>query len=118
MEFVRFVGDEVVRVEIMKVTGEKTVRTAREVTLEGVVPQRAAAEPAGNPEAQDPLRPPTLRRPGEPNPGNGSYSGRPDPRTVPGSPEPAPGPPPTPQPPPSLPTGNPQSFLPPAPAGS
>jgi hypothetical protein len=32
VEFVRFVGDEVVRVEVMKVDGEKIVRTQREVT--------------------------------------------------------------------------------------
>ena len=119
VEFIRFVGDEVVRVEIMKVTGEKVVRTDREMTLEGVVPQRAAVEPAGGSEAKDPLRPPTLRRPGEPDPGTGSVTGRRDPRTVPGAPEPGPTTaPPTPPPPPNLPTENPQSFLLPAPAGS
>lgn len=116
VEFVRFVGDEVVRVEVMKVTGEKVVRTEREVTLEGVVPQRAAAEPARDAGASNASRPPTLRRPGEPNPGAGSVSGRPDPRTVPGSPESAPTTaPPTPPPPPTLPTENPQFFSPLAP---
>ena len=117
VEFVRLVEDEVVRVEIMKITGEKIVRTEREVTLENGVPQRAAAQPAADAKADNPTRPPSLRRAGEPNPGTGSVSGRSDPRTVPGSPEPAPpGPPPTPLPPPTVPTGNPQFFT--WPAGS
>src|SRR6202451_1505484 len=34
VDFVRFVGDEVVRVETMKVGGEKIVRTEKEVILE------------------------------------------------------------------------------------
>lgn len=111
VEFVRFVGDEVVRVEIMKVTGEKIVRTEREVTLEATGPKPAAA----GSEAKSPSQPPSLRRPGEPNPGAGVIGvGKPDPRAVPGSPEP---PPPTaPNPPPAPPS--PQLLPSPAPAES
>jgi hypothetical protein len=57
VEFVRFVGDEVVRVETMTVTGEKTVRTAKEVDLD-----RPVAKDSTEPR---PVNAPTLRRPGE-----------------------------------------------------
>ena len=111
VEFVRFVGDEVVQVKIMKITGEKIVRTDREVSLEGIVPHPAQTETAE--ETQKPAAPPSLRRPGEPNPGAGTgYGGKPDPRTVPGAPEP---PPPTTPPPPQPPQ---QLLGPAAPAGS
>ena len=59
VDFVRFVGDEVVRVETMTVTGEKVIRSEKEVEL--------AAKP-GAKAAQTEERPadaPTLRRPGE-----------------------------------------------------
>jgi hypothetical protein len=63
VEFIRFVGNEVIQVKIMKVDGEKIVRTEREVDL----PQTAAAQPG--PVAEDaaprPANAPTLRRPGE-----------------------------------------------------
>jgi hypothetical protein len=58
VDFVRFVGDEVVRVETMKVDGEKVVRTEREVDIPQV--SAAAEKPAGQP-----VNVPTLRRPGE-----------------------------------------------------
>jgi hypothetical protein len=66
VEFVRFFGPEVVRVEIMKVDGEKVVRTEKEVDLKEVreaearkreQEQVAKPQPAQNR--------PTLRRPGE-----------------------------------------------------
>jgi len=57
VDFVRFVGDEVARVETMKVNGEKVVRTEREVD----VPQVAASEEPSN----RPVNAPSLRRPGE-----------------------------------------------------
>lgn len=60
VQFVRFVGDEVVRLEIMKVDGEKVVRSAKEVDLKPTV--AAAAEPKP---AASPTKAPTLRRPGE-----------------------------------------------------
>ena len=70
VDFVRIVGDEVVRVETMKVGGQKIVRTEKEVILE---------KPDKNTEAKQEDRPanaPSLRRPGEdsedaPKPSNG-----------------------------------------------
>jgi hypothetical protein len=57
VDFVRFVGEEVARVETMKVGGQKEVRTEREVE----VPSSVASE-----KPQDrPVNAPTLRRPGE-----------------------------------------------------
>jgi hypothetical protein len=58
VDFVRLVGDEVVRVETMKVTGEKIIRTEREVT-----PETSLAK--ANSETSRPSNAPTLRRPGE-----------------------------------------------------
>jgi hypothetical protein len=82
VSFVRFVGDEVVRVEIMKVGGEKVVRTEKEVILE---PQPSVAK--GQPAERAPNAP-SLRRPGEEMPAA--------PNTVPvGQPMPMPTPPDT-----------------------
>lgn len=62
VQFIRFVGDEVVQVKIMKIDGEKIVRTEREVKLDD--PAVATAQP--KPEAPPrPANAPTLRRPGE-----------------------------------------------------
>ncbi len=58
VDFVRMVGDEVVRVETMRVDGTKNLRTAKEVNLE---PQPSVAKASG----QRPANAPTLRRPGE-----------------------------------------------------
>ena len=58
VDFVRFVGDEVTRVETMKVTGEKVVRVEKEVELDH--PSLAAATPTSQP-----ANAPSLRRPGE-----------------------------------------------------
>ena len=57
VDFVRLIGDEVVRVETMKVDGQKTVRTEKEVDLS----QTAVAEK----KSERPANAPTLRRPGE-----------------------------------------------------
>jgi hypothetical protein len=59
VDFVRMVGDEVVRVETMKVDGTKTVRTAKEVDLG---PQPSVAKASDQPR---PANAPSLRRPGE-----------------------------------------------------
>jgi hypothetical protein len=59
VDFVRMVGDEVVRVETMKVDGTKTLRTAKEVNLE-TSPTVAKAS-----DQQRPANAPSLRRPGE-----------------------------------------------------
>jgi hypothetical protein len=58
VDFVRFVGDEVIRVETMKVNGEKMVRVDKEIDL--------SAEPTvARKTEQRPPNAPTLRRPGE-----------------------------------------------------
>src|SRR5580698_7855184 len=75
VDFVRFVGDEVVRVETMKVDGEKIVRTEKEVILEPS--DRDKDKEAKKEPAEQPANAPTLRRPGEdsqdvPKPSNGT----------------------------------------------
>lgn len=60
VDFVRFVGDEVVRVETMKVDGEKVVRTEKEVDIQANKPSVAQEQPQPHP-----ANAPTLRRPGE-----------------------------------------------------
>jgi hypothetical protein len=60
VDFVRFVGDEVVRVETMKVSGEKVVRTEKEVDIEKPAVAKTSSEPQVRPPGA-----PTLRRPGE-----------------------------------------------------
>jgi len=59
VDFVRIVGDEVVRIETMKVGGEKIVRTEKEVILPKPEDQQAKKEEDRSPSA------PSLRRPGE-----------------------------------------------------
>lgn len=59
VEFVRFVGDEVVRDEIMTVAGEKVVKTEKEVDIKKEpVEAKAGDQPR-------PANAPSLRRPGE-----------------------------------------------------
>jgi len=89
VDFVRFVGDEVVRVETMKVDGEKIVRTQKEVNLE-TQPSLAKAG-----EQPRPANAPTLRRPGEELPTSGPTtvpSATPMPVPPPGNPGPPSGP--------------------------
>ena len=57
VDFVRFVGDEVVRVETMKVDGQKLVRVEKEVDL--------GAPTVAKKQEEHPANAPTLRRPGE-----------------------------------------------------
>jgi len=61
VHFIRLVGDEVIRVEVMKVNGEKVVRTEKEVDL-GDGPTLATSK--DEPEIR-PANAPSLRRPGE-----------------------------------------------------
>ncbi|HTU41964.1 MAG TPA: hypothetical protein VMF10_09655 [Candidatus Aquilonibacter sp.] len=80
VNFVRFVGDEVVRVETMKVDGEKIVRTQKEVILQPTDEQQEAQK---EPEAR-PAGAPSLRRPGEdpnnvPQPASGASPAPPAP---------------------------------------
>jgi hypothetical protein len=61
VDFVRIVGDEVVRVETMKVGGVKIVRTEKEVILE-----KPDKDTEAKKEQEDrPVNAPSLRRPGE-----------------------------------------------------
>ncbi len=83
VDFVRFVGEEVVRVETMKVDGQKIVRVEKEVDL--------GAPTVAKKQEGRPANAPTLRRPGEEmpesNPANPSRTppmGAPQP-TGPGS---------------------------------
>jgi len=57
VDFVRFVGDEVTRVETMKVDGQKIVRVEKEIDL--------GAATVAKKQAERPANAPTLRRPGE-----------------------------------------------------
>jgi hypothetical protein len=59
VDFVRVTGDEVVRVETMKVSGEKEVRNEKEIDLGGPTVATAAQK------EERPAKAPTLRRPGE-----------------------------------------------------
>ena len=65
VEFVRFVGDEVVRLETMKVDGTKLVKTDKEVSLDPVT--KVAKKDEDAPRAPNV---PTLRRPGEDSDGS------------------------------------------------
>jgi hypothetical protein len=63
VDFVRIVGDEVVRVETMKVNGEKLVRSEREVVLPDKDKDKDKNKEAKKEER--PANAPSLRRPGE-----------------------------------------------------
>jgi hypothetical protein len=95
VEFVRFVGGKVVRIEEMKVTGEKRVRTQDEVgavsgVLEGAAQKQARPEAMAAPSAaaEEERSAPTLLRPGEKMDGHGeaARAPRPQPATERGSP--------------------------------
>lgn len=60
VDFVRIIGDEVVRVETMKVGGQKIVRTDKEIILPKPEEKEAKRE-----EQERPAGAPSLRRPGE-----------------------------------------------------
>lgn len=84
VDFVRFVADEVVRVETMKVGGEKIVRVEKEVDL--------GASTVAKKQEDRPASAPTLRRPGEEmpesnpsNPSNTPPVGAPSPPSGPGT---------------------------------
>jgi len=88
VDFVRVVGDEVIRVETMKVGGEKVVRTEKEVDVNGPTVASAAAQ-----KEDKPTKAPTLRRPGEEAPSSRPSGGGSNPTQVPDVPQP-PGQPP------------------------
>jgi len=90
VDFVRIVGDEVVRVETMRIGGQKILRTDKEVILER--PDKEAE--AKKEEEERPANAPSLRRPGEdpenaPKPSDGKA---PPPLMPPPPPPQAPGP--------------------------
>lgn len=87
VHFVRLVGDEVIRVEVMKVNGEKVVRTEKEVDL-GNEPTLAKSK--DEPEIR-PANAPSLRRPGE----DADHDPRSDDSITPAGPVMAPGTTPT-----------------------
>jgi hypothetical protein len=87
VEFVRMIGDEVVRIETMKVDGQKLVRTEKEVIIEQ--PDKEAKQQ--EPDVRQPNAP-SLRRPGE------DPDEAPRPADGPGNPMPRPGVDPPPQP--------------------
>jgi hypothetical protein len=61
VDFVRIVGDEVVRIETMKVGGQKIVRADREIIID-----KADKDTEAKKEQEDrPANAPSLRRPGE-----------------------------------------------------
>jgi len=83
VDFVRVVADQVIRVETMKVGGEKVVRTEKEVDLEGPTVATAAQKESR------PVKAPTLRRPGEEAP-SAPTSGPSRPTPIPDIPAPPP----------------------------
>jgi len=85
VEFVRFMGDEVVRLEVMKVDGQKIVRTEKEVDIE------RATKVAKQEEAPRPATAPTLRRPGEEKDSDDPRTADRPSATPPGAPLPPPG---------------------------
>ncbi|HEY4900590.1 MAG TPA: hypothetical protein VIH91_07215 [Terriglobales bacterium] len=60
VDFVRFKGNEVARLEIMTVDGQKVIRTEKEVDLASKETELAEQKPAAKPQNA-----PSLRRPGE-----------------------------------------------------
>jgi len=75
VDFVRFVRDEVVRVETMKVDGRKIVRTEKEIILDQS--DKDKDKEAKKEQEEHPANAPSLRRPGEdsqdvPKPANGA----------------------------------------------
>lgn len=60
VEFVRFIGDEVVRLETMKVDGTKLVKTEKELSIDPVTKVAQKQDEPGKPAGA-----PTLHRPGE-----------------------------------------------------
>jgi hypothetical protein len=69
VDFVRVIGDEVIRVETMKVNGEKIVKTEKEIDLGGPTVASAAQK------EEHPTKAPTLRRPGEEAPSTAPSGG-------------------------------------------
>ena len=65
VDFVRLVGDEVVRVETMKVSGEKIVRTEKEIILQQPDKEKEKDKEAKSEPGERPANAPSLKRPGK-----------------------------------------------------
>jgi hypothetical protein len=65
VDFVRFKGNEVARLEIMTVDGQKIVRTEKEVDLQSKETELAQQQQKTASPTTRPANAPTLRRPGE-----------------------------------------------------
>jgi hypothetical protein len=87
VEFVRLVGDEVVQMKIMKIDGQRIIRTQKEVDLGP--PQAAVADAEKTPVI--PANRPTLKRPGEDeiDPATTGSQSTTRPRNTPASPPPS-----------------------------
>jgi hypothetical protein len=72
VQFVRFSGDEVVRLEIMQVNGQKLVKTEKEIDAPKK-PNVDVAQQGGQPQVV-PVNRPSLRRPGEDGPDDDSQA--------------------------------------------
>lgn len=72
VQFVRFSGDEVVRLEIMQVNGQKLVKTEKEIDAPKK-PNVDVAQQGGQPQVV-PVNRPSLRRPGEDGPDDNSQA--------------------------------------------
>lgn len=72
VQFVRFSGDEVVRLEIMQVNGQKLVKTEKEIDTPKK-PNVDVAQQGGQPQVV-PVNRPSLRRPGEDGPDDNSQA--------------------------------------------
>ena len=86
VQFVRFNGDEVVRLEVMQVNGQKVIKTEKEIDAPKK-PTVDVAQQGGQPQVV-PVNRPSLRRPGEDGPddnGNTPASSRtsPGPQQIP-----------------------------------
>jgi hypothetical protein len=88
VDFVRFQGAVVARLEIMTVGGEKIVRTEKEVDLKAADTEVAQRKPDLKP-GERPANAPTLRRPGEQEVYPDNRSAQPNAPYPPGSPGPA-----------------------------
>ena len=87
VQFVRFNGDEVVRLEIMQVNGQKVIRTQKEIEPPKKPTVDVAQQQGGQPQVV-PVNRPSLRRPGEEGPDDDSpvrpsSQGSPSPQQVP-----------------------------------
>ena len=124
VDFVRFKGNEVARLEIMTVDGQKIVRTEKEVELQSKETEVAEQKTAPK---QQPTNAPTLRRPGEepeiptstsdrratrPQDRNAPTDGSPYPDSTGTNPNGVPSPIPTGGPPPMSPNGGPPHAFP------